>query len=41
MEILLIAVVATANILCFLVGAKVGQMVQKGEKIEIASVMDE
>lgn len=38
MEILLIAVVVTANILCFLVGAKVGQMVQKGEKIEIASV---
>ena len=38
MEITLILIVGALNIVCFLVGAKVGQMVQKGEKIEIASV---
>lgn len=34
MEVLLLAVMATANILCFVVGAKVGQTVTKGEKVE-------
>ena len=38
MEILLIAVVAVTNIFCFLVGAKVGQAVSKGEAVEIPSV---
>ena len=34
MEILLIAIVSTLNIVCFFVGAKVGQKVVKGETIE-------
>ncbi len=37
MEILLLIVAGAVNIACFLIGAKVGQMVQKGEKIDIAS----
>ena len=36
--ILLIAVVGTLNVVCFLFGAKVGQTVAKGEKIELPSV---
>lgn len=35
MEVLLIAVVAASNILCFLLGAKVGQKVSKGEDIKL------
>lgn len=38
MEILLIAVVAITNIFCFLVGAKVGQTVSKGESVELPTV---
>lgn len=38
MEILLIAVVGTLNIVCFFVGAKVGQRVSRGEDIEMPSV---
>jgi hypothetical protein len=38
MEILLIAIVGALNITCFFIGAKVGQSVAKGEKIEIPSV---
>ena len=34
MDILLIAVVGTLNIVCFFVGAKVGQMTSKGEPIK-------
>ena len=34
MEALLIAVVGTLNIACFFIGAKVGQAVAKGEKIQ-------
>lgn len=34
MTVLIIAVVGALNIVCFFVGAKVGQMVAKGEKIE-------
>ena len=37
MEILLLIVSGAVNIACFLIGAKVGQMVQSGEKIDIAS----
>ena len=37
MEILLIAVVGTLNIVCFFIGAKVGQMVSKGEPLQIPS----
>jgi hypothetical protein len=35
MEVLLMAVMALANILCFLIGAKVGQKVSKGEEVEL------
>jgi hypothetical protein len=38
MEVLLILVVGAVNILCFFVGAKVGQTVAKGEKVEMPSV---
>lgn len=38
MEILLIAVVAITNIFCFLIGAKVGQTVSKGESVELPTV---
>lgn len=38
MEILLIAIVGALNIACFFIGAKVGQTVAKGEKIELPSV---
>ena len=36
--ILIIAAVGALNIVCFFVGAKVGQTVSKGEKIELPSV---
>lgn len=35
MEVLLLAVMAASNILCFAIGAKVGQKVIKGESIEL------
>ena len=38
MEILLVAVAGLFNILCFIVGAKVGQAVSKGEKVEMPKV---
>ena len=38
MEVLLIIAVAVSNIACFLIGARVGQQVQKGEEIELPSV---
>lgn len=38
MEILLIAVVAAANIACFMVGAKVGQKVSRGEEVSLPTV---
>lgn len=38
MEILLALTVGTLCIVCFFIGAKVGQTVAKGEKIEIPSV---
>lgn len=38
MDILLIAVVGTLNIACFFIGAKVGQTVSKGEKIELPNI---
>lgn len=37
MDILTILVVGTLNIACFLIGAKVGQMVSRGEVIKIES----
>lgn len=38
MEVVLMAVMAAANIICFLIGAKVGQAVAKGEKVKMPSV---
>lgn len=38
MEVLLMAVMAAANILCFLIGAKVGQTVNKGEEATLPSL---
>lgn len=38
MEVLLLAVMCAANIFCFLIGAKVGQKVVKGEEVKLPSV---
>lgn len=38
MEVLLLAVTGALNIVCFIVGAKVGQKVSKGEIVEIPTV---
>jgi hypothetical protein len=38
MEVLLLAVMGLTNIACFIIGAKVGQAVAKGEKIETPTV---
>ena len=35
MEVLLLAVMAASNILCFLIGAKVGKTVVKGEEVKV------
>ncbi len=38
MDILLIAVVGTLNVVCFFIGAKVGQTVAKGKEIELPKI---
>ena len=38
MEVLLLVVMGAVNLLCFVVGAKVGQAVSKGEKIELPKI---
>lgn len=38
MELLLMALLSLSNILCFLIGAKVGQKVVKGEPVELPTV---
>ncbi len=38
MEILLLLIVSISNIVCFVVGAKIGQKVDKGESIELPSI---
>jgi hypothetical protein len=38
MEVLLLLVMGIANIVCFVIGAKVGQAVSKGEDIKIPTV---
>ena len=38
MEILLLLIVSISNIVCFIVGAKIGQKVDKGESIELPSI---
>lgn len=39
MEVLLLLVMGLTNIFCFMIGAKVGQAVTKGEKIEMPNPM--
>lgn len=38
MEVLIMLVMGAVNVLCFVVGAKVGQAVSKGETVKIPSV---
>lgn len=38
MEVLLIALVGFFNVVCFFLGAKVGQTVSKGEKVEMPNL---
>lgn len=38
MEVLLVAVLTASNILCFVLGAKVGQKVVKGEEIQMPTI---
>jgi hypothetical protein len=38
MEVLLLLVMGATNILCFVIGAKVGQAVSKGEKVELPTI---
>jgi hypothetical protein len=38
MEVLLLAVMGAVNVLCFVIGAKVGQTVTKGEEIKLPTV---
>ena len=38
MEVLLLLVMAMANIVCFMVGAKVGQTVSKGEEVKLPTL---
>lgn len=38
MEILLLAVMGITNLFCFIIGARVGQKVVKGEPVEVPTV---
>lgn len=38
MEVLLLAVMGAVNVACFVIGAKVGQAVAKGEKVQMPSM---
>ncbi len=38
MELLLMAILSLSNIVCFLIGAKVGQKVVKGEPVELPTI---
>lgn len=38
MEVLALVVFAAANIFCFVIGAKVGQAVSKGEPVEMPTI---
>lgn len=38
MEALLYAIIGALNIVCFMLGAKVGQTVAKGEKVEMPTI---
>jgi hypothetical protein len=38
MEVLLLIVMGAVNILCFMIGARVGQQTAKGEKVELPTI---
>lgn len=38
MEVLALAVMGAVNVLCFMIGAKVGQKVSNGEEVKLPSV---
>ena len=38
MEVLLLAVMAVSNILCFMIGAKVGQTVANGDRVKLPTI---
>ena len=38
MEVLLLSVMGVVNILCFMIGAKVGQNVSKGKEVEMPNI---
>jgi hypothetical protein len=38
MEVFLLAIMGLANIACFVIGAKVGQTVSKGEEVKLPTV---
>ena len=38
MEVLLLSLMCLSNILCFMIGAKVGQAVSKGERVELPKI---
>lgn len=38
MEVLIILITGILNVVCFLIGAKVGQTVNKGESVELPSL---
>lgn len=38
MDILLVLVVGTLNVVCFFIGAKIGQTVSKGKDIEVPKI---
>ena len=38
MELLLAAIFSLSNILCFVIGAKVGQTVSRGERVELPKI---
>ena len=38
MEVLLAAIFSLSNILCFMIGAKVGQTVSRGERVELPKI---
>jgi hypothetical protein len=38
MEVLLLAVMGITNLCCFMIGAKVGQKVTKGEPVELPTI---
>ena len=38
MDVLVLAIFSLSNILCFLIGARVGQKVSKGEEVQLPTV---